>query len=1563
MDFVLTIDNPTLAYGNKSRSIWVASADGSKKAVLMSMSSEADQVGNVTTAPIEQVINEQTTAYRQQAQAEFEFGINGVAEARQQAEMAEQQQEQAEQTPAEEQPHEEVTEQQPETTEVVEEQPAEQVPEKAPSIPKDKDGNPIYEQSSPELAVQDIFNNQGLPADIATQFVANKLEEAKKLAEKLAKKEPKIGTNIARYKEAMIQWQQAVTQAQANVAFWQQVQSIANEATAEVAEETATEEQTPTAETEQTEQPQAETAEEQTEEETTEETAPEAEQTTEEVAEEAPVAETPQAEQPQAEETPAAETPVEEQPTAEEIVADTPDAQLATEAAIKALTDSGIEVVEATDEMAMAVLENIPDGFELMAVEEAKRRADAIEKLAPINIVGNTKSEIELKEEYKNLPSVEKDGKLIAFYNSAFKKIYKEGGLFAQVVPQLDEILNQSILAYSEADNLGGIIRPDGSTHKEHPNVTQFLNYVGKVDIKGKEYYVRTTVQEEKSGQTGTHAYMVTEVSLYENATAGLSLPITTRARGTFDGVVDTKLQQFFDYANGKLNNHEFHIVYHGSGAKFDAFDHGHIGEGEGNQAYGWGTYVTEVEEIGKSYASTNIQFQGLKHELARLKERLPFLKGQVREEAIAEIARLEEQTNGGNAHYLYSVEIPNDNGHNYLRHDKPVSSREIARVKQRLFDTLSQGDYKGAERELREELNGVFVSGLEGDVLYNTVSAYLGGDKPASIFFNEMGYVGIKYPSNYMSGGNTKGQSNYVIFNEADAKIVDRVEFLRTPQGTIYGWTDGKRIYLTREGMNPETPVHEYTHLWAKAMMQNNAKGWQSVKDLLRGTPAWNEVMNDANYRNIHSNEDAVASEVIARLSGKNGAQKMQEMAQRLINEGNPDAQTLIDRIRQALQDFWHWVGVSLFDIHEFESIDEITDRVLWDMVQGTDLSNLAPNQNELMIIGEQGATELDQAEVATIRMDNLNIAREMETAGKDAKAIRLATGWERGADGKWRYEIPDADIEATAFDAIKQGNAETTLEALLGKDNEIFKAYPDMRTMRVVFADLGKGNKGGVNWESRTIILNASMLHLAEEQKMLANIEKAQTQLDRANNGRNPRNNRPINSKAEQKEHIEFITDILDYQKEELDALRERTKAEVRSILSHEAQHSIQYLEGFAKGGTPSAFVADNQSAAYDKYHRLGGEVEARNAQTRLDYTDQQRREKLLAETEDVAREDQIFLMENSGVSAMAEDYTDEEQAIIDQAKANGTYLKAPNGKDTKLTPKQWAQVRTQAFKEWFGDWELVAMFTPLQTAKSVSEALNIISHLFGKPLTNKEFGFVATITKNKSGKLRSEKAVKQSKDARLHALAVANIDTLFENAELHIEYEDMKGIKEIEKVHRFGTLMYDSLTNEFVPIKITAFEYNDRSGNKIYSIEAVDIIKQKSAGLLEDDSKENPRSPLTDFDAKLIEYTDNANKSAQKISKVVDENGEPLVVYHGTKAEFTVFDASHNHKANKGFFFSDSENMAKSYGKTKAVFLNIRDAYEVNGEGRNWNDLFASITHMLPVRAKYSSWRIAA
>lgn len=49
-----------------------------------------------------------------------------------------------------------------------------------------------------------------------------------------------------------------------------------------------------------------------------------------------------------------------------------------------------------------------------------------------------------------------------------------------------------------------------------------------------------------------------------------------------------------------------------------------------------------------------------------------------------------------------------------------------------------------------------------------------------------------------------------------------------------------------------------------------------------------------------------------------------------------------------------------------------------------------------------------------------------------------------------------------------------------------------------------------------------------------------------------------------------------------------------------------------------------------------------------------------------------------------------TQERKQIEEQAKADGTWLKAPNGQPTNLTPEQWVTVRTRRFKEWFGDWE---------------------------------------------------------------------------------------------------------------------------------------------------------------------------------------------------------------------------------------------------------------------------------
>lgn len=75
----------------------------------------------------------------------------------------------------------------------------------------------------------------------------------------------------------------------------------------------------------------------------------------------------------------------------------------------------------------------------------------------------------------------------------------------------------------------------------------------------------------------------------------------------------------------------------------------------------------------------------------------------------------------------------------------------------------------------------------------------------------------------------------------------------------------------------------------------------------------------------------------------------------------------------------------------------------------------------------------------------------------------------------------------------------------------------------------------------------------------------------------------------------------------------------------------------------------------------------------------------------------------------------------------------------------------------------------------------------------------------------------------------------------------------------------------------------------------------------------------------------------------SKVVDENGEPLVVYHGTRSRFSTVDF--NKSDDKiGFFATSSDDTADTYGikNVKKLFFNIRNPYIINGFGQAWNDL---------------------
>lgn len=162
--------------------------------------------------------------------------------------------------------------------------------------------------------------------------------------------------------------------------------------------------------------------------------------------------------------------------------------------------------------------------------------------------------------------------------------------------------------------------------------------------------------------------------------------------------------------------------------------------------------------------------------------------------------------------------------------------------------------------------------------------------------------------------------------------KLLDSdTELYYTPKGTLYGAAYQNQIFLNLDTLDSlETPIHEYTHLWAKSMQYNNPKGWQSIVNLLKeNTEEWNRVVVE--LKTLHAkfdlNDNLIASELLAQLSGKVNAAKLEQNTESL------------PKLLQALKAFWDWVNKNLFGIEKFNNLDEVTDRIIYDLFNQTDL------------------------------------------------------------------------------------------------------------------------------------------------------------------------------------------------------------------------------------------------------------------------------------------------------------------------------------------------------------------------------------------------------------------------------------------------------------------------------------------------------------------------------------------------------------------------------------------------------------------------------------------------
>ena len=491
--------------------------------------------------------------------------------------------------------------------------------------------------------------------------------------------------------------------------------------------------------------------------------------------------------------------------------------------------------------------------------------------------------------------------------------------------------------------------------------------------------------------------------------------------------------------------------TYHGSGANFSEFDFDHMGEGEGSQAFGWGGYVTNSKEIGKDYTKRaksrkannahfyanmgsliandwyeyfvktansesledakefvlkdlDIEIKVDENKLNRNEipesKRANIVANIKEEKRIREIianTKKEDLPNIANAN-LYEVDIPEDNGSNYLDWDAPITDELIDKVAKALPSLRSYDikDFK-KDRTFDNFYKTISMRSVKDDASFND-------DKAASKLLASLGYTGIKYKAGRNFGGAEEGDTNYVIFKPEDMKIVDQTKFAQG-KGVVYGYTDGKQIVLNQDHLNPNTPIHEYQHLWRTAAKNMNPELIEHGDKLIIQTQLFADLKQDPNYN--HLTDEQICDEAFARLTGEDGAAILEQMAKDAIKENPLDTAkelSVINKLKEWLKKFWYW-ALDTFTKWKPEDIkkmtlEDIRNLVMRDLANGVDPRTKlheAENADDIKFMGsttkkrmkdistQLEGRELDEAQQAVAdvysgKKDNVSLTVERE-------------------------------------------------------------------------------------------------------------------------------------------------------------------------------------------------------------------------------------------------------------------------------------------------------------------------------------------------------------------------------------------------------------------------------------------------------------------------------------------------------------------------------------------------------------------------------------------------------
>lgn len=230
---------------------------------------------------------------------------------------------------------------------------------------------------------------------------------------------------------------------------------------------------------------------------------------------------------------------------------------------------------------------------------------------------------------------------------------------------------------------------------------------------------------------------------------------------------------------------------------------------------------------------------------------------------------------------------------------------------------------------------------------------------------------------------------------------------------GTANGVIEGNEIRIAKDAQDPVMQVvgHEWTH----RVQELAPEQYTAFRDAIMEDPDVAEAANilheQYNRMGVEISADEALDEATANYAGEMIANT--DVLNEFIRRHSED-RTLLEKLRDAIREI---VGKLTGKAKQQAQTAEGLLQQAFEAAAQNSKNAATEGGTRFMFAGENAANA---------NKKSLNTAKEMEKGGTDAETIRQKTGWFRGADGKWRWEIDDSGMKLRFESGLYDYNTE---------------------------------------------------------------------------------------------------------------------------------------------------------------------------------------------------------------------------------------------------------------------------------------------------------------------------------------------------------------------------------------------------------------------------------------------------------------------------------------------------------------------------------------------------------